>query len=275
MRIIRFRDEQGGMFWGIPEDEGMERARIIEGDLFSGNPGERIAHVSRLAAPVAPANIYAVGFNYRRHADETATVYPDEPEIFMKPTTSVAGPGDAILLPLAGPDEVDYEGELAVIIGRTGKNLSPAEAREHVLGYCCANDVSARDWQWRRQQRQWVRGKSFDTFCPLGPWIETGGTDFDPTSLRIQTFVNDRKVQDGVTGDMIFGVYDLISSLSQSVTLLPGTVILTGTPEGVGYTRQPPIFLRAGDRVSVRIEGLGTLTNPVASEGDVRGVHEE
>lgn len=275
MRIIRFRDEQGGMFWGIPEDEGLERARIIEGGLFSGNPGERIAHVSRLAAPVAPANIYAVGFNYRRHADETATAYPDEPEIFMKPTTSVAGPGNAILLPLAGPDEVDYEGELAVIIGRTGKNLSAAEAREHVLGYCCANDVSARDWQWRRQQRQWVRGKSFDTFCPLGPWIETGGTDFDPTSLRIQTFVNDRKVQDGVTGDMIFGVYDLISRLSQSVTLLPGTVILTGTPEGVGYTRQPPIFLRAGDRVSVRIEGLGTLTNPVASEGDVRGVHEE
>ncbi len=121
MRIIRFKDERGGLFWGIPEDEGIERARIIEGDLFSGHPGDRVARVSRLVAPVVPANIYAVGFNYRRHADETETAYPEEPEIFMKPTTSVVGPGDPVLLPLAGPDEVDYEGELAVIIGRTGK----------------------------------------------------------------------------------------------------------------------------------------------------------
>jgi len=259
------------MFWGIPEDEGMERARIIDGDLFSGNPGERVEHVSRLVAPVVPENIYAVGFNYRRHADETETAYPEEPEIFMKPTTSIVGPGDPVLLPLAGPDEVDYEGELAVIIGRKGKNLSTDQAREHVLGYCCANDVSARDWQWRRQQRQWVKGKSFDTFCPLGPWIETGGAGFDPAGLRIQTFLNDLTVQDGVTGDMIFGVFELVSRLSRSVTLTPGTVILTGTPEGVGYTRKPPIFLRPGDRVSVRIEGLGTLTNPVASEGDLQG----
>lgn len=176
------------------------------------------------------------------------------------------GPDDAILLPSVGPDRVDYEAELAVVIGRRAKNVSREEALDYVLGYTCANDVSARDWQMEKQKHQWARGKSFDTFCPLGPCLVTRDEIPDPNVLRIRAILNDQVMQESTTADMIFDVPALISDLSRSCTLLPGTVILTGTPEGVGYTRTPPVFLREGDAITVEIEGIGRLTNRVERE---------
>jgi 2-keto-4-pentenoate hydratase/2-oxohepta-3-ene-1,7-dioic acid hydratase in catechol pathway len=171
-----------------------------------------------------------------------------------------------ILLPQAGPANVDYEAELAVIIGKKVKNISRSEAMDSILGYTCANDVSARDWQIEKQKKQWARGKSFDTFCPLGPYLVTRDEIPDPQNLRIRTVLNGTTVQDSNTYDMIFDVPTIISDLSRSMTLLPGTVILTGTPEGVGFTRQPPIYLQDGDIVTIEIERIGQLTNPVKRE---------
>ncbi len=163
------------------------------------------------------------------------------------------------MLPAAAPDEVDYEAELAVVIGRTARNVGKDEALDYVLGYTCGNDVSARDCQLRHDS-QWARGKSFDTFCPLGPVIET---QLDPENVRVCTRLNGELMQDGCTSDMIFSVRELVSYCSQQMTLLPGTVLMTGTPDGVGFARRPPVYLRPGDRVEVEIEGIGVLQNPV------------
>jgi 2-keto-4-pentenoate hydratase/2-oxohepta-3-ene-1,7-dioic acid hydratase in catechol pathway len=192
--------------------------------------------------------------------------YPDQPILFIKATSSIIGHEESIVLPDAGADSVDYEAELAVLIGRTAKNIAPREAMDYILGYTCANDVSARDWQFEKQKGQWARGKSFDTFCPLGPWIVTKDEIGNPNDLGIRCVLNDQTVQESRTSEMIFNISDIISNLSRSMTLLPGTVILTGTPEGVGFTRQPPLFLRDGDVVSVEIEKIGTLTNRVVAE---------
>jgi 2-keto-4-pentenoate hydratase/2-oxohepta-3-ene-1,7-dioic acid hydratase in catechol pathway len=192
---------------------------------------------------------------------------PDFPILFMKATNSAIGHLEPILLPEAGPEKVDYEAELAVVIGKQAKNLKISEARHCILGYTCANDVSARDWQLEKQKGQWVRGKSFDTFCPLGPWLVTKDDIEDPDRLPIRALLNDDIVlQDSNTSNMIYDVAAVVSFLSQSMTLLPGTVILTGTPEGVGFTRQPPLFLKAGDRIAIEIEGIGQLINPVMRE---------
>lgn len=267
MRIVRFRGEDGLAYLGVLEGERADRAHIIEGDVFS-NPrySDNSVPVAGLMAPLAPAMIYAVGLNYRRHADETGVSPPDNLVVFMKAVTSVVGHGEPVLLPLAGPDEVDYEAEMAIVIGKAGKNITPDEAEDHIFGYCCANDISARDWQLRKQKGQWVRAKSFDTFCPLGPAIVTRDEVTDPDALRITARLNGQILQDSTTADMIFDVRGIVSDLSRSVTLLPGTVILTGTPEGVGFARETPIYLAPGDEISVEIEGLGTLTNPVARE---------
>ena len=192
---------------------------------------------------------------------------PDYPIVFMKATTSVIGHEEPILLPAAGPEKVDYEAELAVVIGKSVKNIKTSEALDCILGYTCANDISARDWQFEKQKGQWVRGKSFDTFCPLGPWLVTKDEIADPNRLRIRAVLNEGDIlQDSDTSHMIFDIAAIISFLSQSMTLLPGTVILTGTPEGVGFTREPPLFLKAGDRITVEIEGIGRLSNPVIRE---------
>lgn len=267
MKIIRFLSGAGEVFIGRYEAERQNQARIIQGDLFgdfSLTPG--ISEVRQILPPLYPCNIIALGLNYRRHADEMGIDYPQIPVIFMKATTSVIGPETPLLLPLAGPDRVDYEGELAIVIGRMIKNATPEQAMAAVLGYTCANDVSARDWQMEKQKSQWVRGKSFDTFCPLGPCLVTKDELPEPNGLRIRTLLNGRIMQDSNTADMIFDIPTLISSLSQSMTLLPGTVILTGTPEGVGFTRRPPVYLQAGDLITVDIEGIGKLSNPVRME---------
>ena len=184
----------------------------------------------------------------------------------MKGTNAINAHLAPIVLPEAGPDEVDFEAELAIVIGKSAKNIPPKDAMSYVLGYCCANDVSARDWQIRKQKQQWARGKSFDTFSPIGPFLVTRDEIPDPNNLKIQTEINGEIYQSSNTSEMIFDVPTLVSQLSQSMTLLPGTIILTGTPNGVGFTRQPPVFLKDGDTVTVTIENIGSLINPVIHE---------
>jgi 2-keto-4-pentenoate hydratase/2-oxohepta-3-ene-1,7-dioic acid hydratase in catechol pathway len=269
MKIIRFVDEKGNFCLGRPE--GTEwppaAARLVEGDVFTEfRVGKKLAVVKRLLAPLLPREIWAGGLNYRGHAAETGIELPELPVFFLKAVSSVIGLEETILLPAAGPAEVDYEGELAVVIGREGKNIHEARAGDYIFGYTVANDVSARDWQNRLQKKQWARGKSFDTFCPLGPCLVTADELGDPQALRLTTLLNGRIVQQADTSDMIFSVFRLVAEISRSTTLLPGTLILTGTPAGVGFTRQPPLFLRPGDRVAVTVDKIGTLSNPVALE---------
>jgi len=267
MKIVRFCTKKGVILYGVVEGEDAAAARIIEGDIFEDFVvTDHVEIIETLLAPLAPQNIFALGFNYRKHAEEADAQYPEIPEVFMKATTSVTGSGTNIVMPKAGAHEVDYEGELALIIGKEAKNVEPEEADRYILGYSCANDVSARDWQWKKQRTQWVRAKSFDTFCPLGPCIVTKEEIKNPRALGIRTLVNGATMQESNTSHMIFDIYEIVSNLSQSVTLRPGTVILTGTPEGVGFTRTPPVYLSEGDEITVSIEGVGTLINTVIKE---------
>ncbi|CAM3403856.1 fumarylacetoacetate hydrolase family protein [Nocardioides dubius] len=210
----------------------------------------------RLLAPVLPrSKVVAIGKNYAAHAAEMASAVPDEPLMFIKPNTSVIGPGDDIIYPRQSSN-VHYEGELAVVIGRICRDVPPEQATDVIHGYTIANDVTARDLQ--SKDVQFTRSKSFDTFCPLGPWIET---DLDPQAftdgVAVQTYLNGDLVQDGSTADMVFDIPTLVAHVSSVMTLLPGDVILTGTPEGVGA-------MNVGDEVEVSIAGIGTLTNKVA-----------
>ncbi len=263
MRIIRFVDENGQIHWG--SDHGDGRADYLEGDIYQDvkNVGG-VGRVIRRLAPVEPKNIYCVGLNYRRHAMEFDLPVPEHPVIFMKPTSSVIGPDDEIRLPACcvhGP-EVDFEAELAVVIGRPGSDIKPGNALEHVLGYMCANDVSARWWQ-KHTGGQWVRGKSFNTFCPLGPVMVTSDEIGDPQMLAISSVLNGELMQSGHTSDMIFSVSELIAFLSRDTTLEAGTLILTGTPPGVGFARKPPVFMKSGDRIRIELEKVGVLENGV------------
>ena len=266
MRIARFEDPQGAVHHGIPKSA--DRATRLVGHPCEPfiDSGETL-RVARWLAPVAPVNCFCIGLNYRAHAEETGAAIPEHPVVFMKPTTAVSPPGAPIPLPRAcehGP-EVDYEAELAVVIGRAARDVPVERALEHVWGYTCANDVSARRWQKHAGGGQWVRGKSFDGFCPLGPVLVTADEIPDPQRLAITCDLNGERVQTGHTGDMIFGVAELIAFLSRDTTLLPGTLILTGTPPGVGFARTPPRFLADGDRVRVEIEGIGVLESPVVA----------
>ena len=267
MKIIRFLSGDKKILYGAYNQDVPAVARIIEGNIFDDYKiTSKDAQIVKLLAPLVPVNILALGINYKKHGDETAMSYPEQPILFLKATSSIVGQEGPIVLPAAGPDCVDYESELAVIIGRKAKNIKPDEVIDYIMGYTCANDVSARDWQFDKQKGQWARGKSFDTFCPLGPWIVTKEEIADPDDLGIRAILNGQVVQDSRTSQMIFHIREIVSNLSQSMTLLSGTVILTGTPEGVGFTRQPPLFLKEGDVVSVEIEKIGTLTNKVIRE---------
>jgi 2-keto-4-pentenoate hydratase/2-oxohepta-3-ene-1,7-dioic acid hydratase in catechol pathway len=266
MKIIRYADSSQAVQFAALQADGS--ALEIEGDIFGPfRVTDRPAQVTRLLAPVDPAALLCVGLNYRRHAEESRMSPPRYPVLFMKSPSAVQHPGGSILLPRhLRSDQVDYECELAVVIGRKAKNVPRSQALEHVLGYTCANDVSARDWQIQNGGTQWCRGKTFDTFCPLGPCLVTPEEIPDPSRLTIRTILNGQTVQDWRCDDMIFDVPALIEFLSGSTTLLPGTVILTGTPHGVGFARKPPVFLQAGDTVTVEIPQIGALTNPVAEE---------
>ncbi|OAM88078.1 fumarylacetoacetate hydrolase family protein [Termitidicoccus mucosus] len=266
MKIIRFIHSDRTIRFGALSDSGA--VELLSGGLPDGlvRTGQTVTP-GKLLAPLAPAIILGIGLNYRHHAAETGAKIPEYPILFIKGPNTLQNPGDPIYIPVAqASDEVDYECELAVVIGRTCKNVKRADALGYVLGYTCANDVSARDWQIKRGGSQWTRGKNYDTFCPLGPCLVTTDEIPDPNALRIRTLLNGEAVQDWNTGDMIFDVPALIEFLSASTTLHPGTVIITGTPHGVGMAAKPPRWLRPGDVVTVDIEKIGQLTNPVALE---------
>jgi 2-keto-4-pentenoate hydratase/2-oxohepta-3-ene-1,7-dioic acid hydratase in catechol pathway len=241
---------------------------LLEGDLFGPlRDTGRVVQVEKLLAPLEPRDIICVGLNYRQHAAETGAEIPSHPVMFMKNSGAVQHPGDPILLPRTlRSDRVDYEAELAVVIGKTCRNVRRDDALAHVLGYTCGNDVSARDWQRNGGGGQWCRGKGFDTFAPLGPCLVTADEIPDPNNLRIRGRLNGKTMQDSNTSNMLFNIRTLIAFLSGSTTLLPGTVILTGTPEGVGMAKEPPLWLKPGDRYEVEIECIGTLSNPVVLE---------
>jgi 2-keto-4-pentenoate hydratase/2-oxohepta-3-ene-1,7-dioic acid hydratase in catechol pathway len=213
----------------------------------------------RLLTPVRPAKIIAVGRNYREHAAEESAALPTAPLLFAKFPSSLVGDGAAIAWSSALTAEVDYEAELAVVIGRRARNVPIDEALDHVLGYSCLNDVSARDLQV--SDGQWTRAKSLDTFCPMGPWVVTADAIPDPGALRVRCRVNGEQRQDASTAELVHGVAELIAYCSRQFTLEPGDVIATGTPGGVGAFREPPLFLADGDTVEVEIERVGILTN--------------
>ncbi len=266
MKIIRYQDANGTTGFAAQQADGS--SLMIEGDIYASPrvTKQRAAPV-KLLAPIEPRAILCIGLNYKRHAAESKLAPPQFPVLFVKGVNALQNPGDPILIPThLRSEEVDYECELAVVIGRACKNVSRAKALDYVLGYTCANDVSARDWQIKRGGSQWCRGKFFDTFAPLGPCLVTGKDIPNPNALRIRTLLNGETVQDWNTNDMIFDVPALIEFLSGSTTLLPGTVILTGTPHGVGMAANPPRWLKPGDNVTIEIEKIGALTNPVALE---------
>ena len=262
MRIARFTTGDGASFGVVEgEDDSALTIRRIEGHPFApfqvtGDPVP-LGDV-RLLAPVLPSKVVAVGRNYAEHAREmggTEDPATEPPVVFLKPSTSVIGPNEAVQYPVGVSEEVSYEGELAVVISRLCREVPAERVRDVVLGFTCANDVTARDLQ--RTEKQWGRAKGFDTFCPLGPWV---ATDLDPSDLAITTTVNGELRQSGRTAQMVRGVDALVAHVSQAMTLLPGDVILTGTPAGVGP-------LAVGDEVSVSIEQVGTLTNRVVARG--------
>ena len=251
MRLVRFRF--GDRIATGAADFDSDAIRVLQGTFFEDPvpTGEEVPFDDvRLLAPVLPSKIVCVGKNYAAHAAEFDQDVPEEPLLFLKPSTSVIGPHDPIrLLPIS--KRVDYEGELAVVIGRIARDVRAEEAYRVILGYTCANDVTLRDLQHLNDQ--WTRAKGFDGSCPLGPWIET---DLDPTDVRVETRLNGEVRQGGQTSDMVFGVATLVEYVTSFMTLLPGDVLLTGTPEGVGK-------LEAGDLVEVEVDGIGTLANPV------------
>jgi len=266
MRIIRHLTPFGPAYAALQPDGS---AREIAGELLGEHRvTDRVVSPGKLLAPLVPANLLAIGLNYRKHAAEGGHAAPEKPVLFIKANSSLQNPGDPIEIPQKlASQEVDYECELAVVIGRRCKNVPREKALDCVFGYTCANDVSARDWQRKPWGGgQWCESKSFDTFCPLGPVLVTRDEIPDPNQLRIRTLLNGRTMQDWNTNDMIFDVPALIEFLSGSKTLLPGTVILTGTPHGVGFARTPPVWLKAGDTVTIDIEKIGALTNPVIEE---------
>jgi 2-keto-4-pentenoate hydratase/2-oxohepta-3-ene-1,7-dioic acid hydratase in catechol pathway len=253
MRLVRFRFGDR-IATGAIED-GSDDIRVLQGTFFEDPvpTGEEVPLVDvRLLAPVLPSKLVCVGKNYAAHAAEFGMEVPEEPLLFLKPSTAVIGPGDPIrLLPVS--KRVDYEGELAVVIGRLARDVRAEDAYRFILGYTCANDVTLRDLQHTNDQ--WTRAKGFDGSCPLGPWIETA---LDPNDVRVETRLNGDIRQAGQTSDMVFGVATLIEYITAFMTLLPGDVLLTGTPEGVGR-------LAAGDVVEVEVDGVGTLLNPVVA----------
>lgn len=251
MRLVRFR--HGDRIATGAIQSGTDTIQVLAGTFFEDPlpTGETVALDDvLLLAPVLPSKLVCVGKNYAAHAAEFDSEVPEEPLLFLKPSTAVIGPGDPIrLLPISR--RIDYEGELAVVIGRLARNVRAEDASRFILGFTCANDVTLRTLQ--KTDDQWARAKGFDGSCPLGPWI---ATDVDPTGVVVETRLNGEVVQHGSSEDMVFGVATLIEFITTFMTLLPGDVILTGTPEGVGK-------IVGGDVVEVEVEGVGTLRNPV------------
>ncbi|HEV3002829.1 MAG TPA: fumarylacetoacetate hydrolase family protein, partial [Pirellulales bacterium] len=240
---------------------GLERAAAA---LAIGKP-RKLPNESLLVPVPDPEKVICVGLNYADHARESGVSPPEEPVLFNKFPTALLAHGRPIVLPRVSR-EVDYEAELVVVIGRGGRHIPRDRAMQHVAGYCPGHDVSARDWQLRKPGKQWLMGKTFDTFAPCGPALVTRDEVPQPGKLRIQFRLNGQMLQDSNTDQLIFPIEELVAYISQVCTLAPGDLIFTGTPPGVGFARQPPIFLQPGDMTEVEIEGLGVLKNPVAAE---------
>jgi len=244
-------------------DDGRGKAAAFAAGATAGD--KRPLNTVKLLAPIPrPNKLICVGLNYRDHAAETGATIPDVPTIFNKFATAVIGPGANIVLPKVSKSP-DYEAEFAFVVGRGGRHIAAADWQDHVWGYTIINDVSARDYQ--RATTQWLMGKTFDTFAPMGPWIITADEIADPHNLNIQLEINGEMLQNSNTRELIFKIPELIAFLSSVFTLEPGDIVSTGTPSGVGVARKPPRFLRAGEEVTVRVEGIGELKNPVVAEG--------
>jgi 2-keto-4-pentenoate hydratase/2-oxohepta-3-ene-1,7-dioic acid hydratase in catechol pathway len=274
---------------GASLDEAVDEARLLswldlDGELwpkallawravtYGAEPMETLAErglavrrsEARILAPVPrPGKLLCIGLNYRDHAKEGGVAAPASPILFSKFSTAIVGPGDPVLIP-RGSQKVDYEAELAVVVGRRVRRATSKRALDAVLGYTCINDISARDFQFG--DGQWQRGKSCDTFAPMGPCVVTSDEITDPQGLPIRLRLNGQVMQESNTREMIFGVAQLITFISETITLEPGDVIATGTPSGVGFARKPPVFLKAGDALEVSIDGIGSLANPVVGE---------
>ena len=263
MRIARVELADGTVTWAVQDEDGaLCRA---DGDPLSGDLAAtaEVVEPARWLPPVEPRVILCIGRNYAEHAAEGGAPPPDYPILFIKNPNAAIGHLEAVRLPKVCEEEVDFEGELVAVIGKPALDVPKEQALEYVLGYTVGHDVSARIWQTAKGGSQWCRGKSFDTFAPMGPVLVTADELANPSGRAIRTLLNGDQVQASTTDKMIFDVPTLISFLSQDTTLLPGTVIMTGTPEGVGWARDPKVTLKPGDVVDVEIDGIGRLSNPV------------
>jgi 2-keto-4-pentenoate hydratase/2-oxohepta-3-ene-1,7-dioic acid hydratase in catechol pathway len=251
MRFVRYRWDNR-IFYGIVEGDNVRRIDLSP--FIDWKPLDETHPLSevKLLAPAEPSKVVAVGLNYIDHADELKMDVPSEPILFLKPTTAVVGPGEPILYP-AMSKQVDFEAEVGVVIKDEVRDIRESEVKDAILGYTCANDVTARDLQ--RKDGQWGRCKSFDTFAPIGPWIDT---EVDPLDIKVESVLNGKVMQSSTTANMIFDIYKLVSFISKVMTLLPGDVIMTGTPPGVGP-------MQPGDEIEIKIEGIGTLRNTVVN----------
>lgn len=251
-----------------PAADALREALGAGTDLASTSVGEVALEDCRLLSPVSsPSKLLGIGLNYADHAAESNLPLPETPTVFVKTTNAIIGPDESIMVDAATSPQVDYEVELAIVIGRHASGVPEGAARDYILGYTICNDVTARDAQF--SDGQWVRSKSFDTFAPIGPWI-VGETDVDAHALRLRTVINGETLQDGSTSQLVFSPSELVSYVSHYMTLEPGDVISTGTPPGVGFARTPPRFLTAGDEISMSISGIGELRNRVAASNVIR-----
>ncbi|KAH8884440.1 hypothetical protein GQ53DRAFT_752044 [Thozetella sp. PMI_491] len=275
-RLVRFLAKDGRTYYGdailpkgIADISKAKSAHIIKGDIFGDHKvTDQVADIRLLLSPLAPEDVRTVrclGLNYALHAKESNLPIPKYPVLFYKPATALAGPTDPIPVhPLAQEGTgLDYEVELVAVIGKKASDVSEADALNYVLGYAVGNDVSHRDWQIARGGGQWSLGKGFDGWAPYGPGIVSSKIIKDPHNLRVSTRLNGQTVQDSNTGDMIFNIKQTIAFLSQGTTLMPGDIIFTGTPSGVGMGRKPQLWLKNGDEVEVELEGVGIVKNKV------------
>jgi 2-keto-4-pentenoate hydratase/2-oxohepta-3-ene-1,7-dioic acid hydratase in catechol pathway len=281
MKLLRF-GPAGHEKPGLLDRDGRIRdlsgvVRDIDGETLAPASLDRLRRTDPASLPLVPGTprigpcvgrvpkFIAIGLNYRQHAAETGAAIPKEPIIFMKATSSICGPNDDVVIP-KGSQKTDWEVELGIVIGSLARYVAQADARRHIAGYCVVNDVSEREFQIERGG-QWTKGKSADTFGPIGPWVVTAGEVPDPGKLALWTEVNGKRVQNSNTADLIFGIDEIVSYVSHFVTLMPGDVIATGTPSGVGLGMQPPQFLKPEDRMRLSVEGLGEQNQRVVAYG--------
>lgn len=280
MKLVTFRDSSNEFRPGVLQGDAIIDLLATDGNLpksvreiLAAGALGKIAEAAGGKSPVYAENVYieapipdpqkviCIGLNYRNHALESGMAIPEEPVVFCKYPSAIIGPEQNIVVPSISK-EVDYEAELVAVIGRRAKNVSENKGVDYVAGYTAGNDVSARDWQLQKPGGQWLMGKTFDTFAPIGPALVTSDEISDPESLAIKFRLNGETLQDSFTDELIFGIGKIVSYLSQVFTLEPGDLIFTGTPPGVGFARKPPVFLKSGDVCEVEIEGLGVLRNP-------------